>query len=295
VESALNMLGEVVCSSGQRAELGDEDVRAFAARSVVALAAGGYGSRLQAVTELEGVHKTALRMPTGETMIERTIKMYRDAGFRDFVALVFHRAESIINMLGDGGDLGINLTYSMDPEIPVGRGGAIRNALENGSIPEGRNLIVHNPDDVIVRYPGSFPRDIVAAHLAGTERGAIATAVVVGGKRVAYTGMSIVEGFVSEVVSYPFVPIPAHIGVTIFAPDVNDYFRRLFSLTEKSDFEAVLFPKLVEEGRLYTAVIPNECWLAVNDPKSLAQFVETLQEEAARSVEESRSSRAPSR
>jgi NDP-sugar pyrophosphorylase family protein len=230
------------------------------------------------------VHKTALRLPTGETMIERTIALYREAGFRDFVALVFHRAESIVARLGDGRALGVRIAYSHDPEQPVGRGGAILNALLNGRIPRHKPLIVHNPDDVIVRYPGSFPHDVVAAHRAGAARGAIATAVVVDGKRVAYTGMAVADGLVTEVVAYPFVLIPAHIGVTVFAPAVYADFERLFSLTEQSDFEAVLFPRLAAERRLYTAVIPHECWLAVNDPKALAEFVRVLEEEAAGSA-----------
>jgi NDP-sugar pyrophosphorylase family protein len=282
MDAALTDLGRIVCSSGERANLDEAELRAFAANCVVALAAGGYGSRLQGITELEGVHKTALRLPTGETMLERTIRMYRDAGFQQFVALVFHRAESIIDTLGDGSSLGVQITYSMDPEVPVGRGGAILNALANGSIPRDKSLIVHNPDDVIIRYPGSFPRDIVAAHLAGVERGLIATAVVVGGARVAYTGLAIDNGVVEEVVAYPFVPIPAHIGVTLFSPTVYGFFDELFSLTEKSDFEAVLFPRLAREQRLYTAMIPEGTWLAVNDPKALAQFVDVLNQEAGR-------------
>ena len=69
--------------------------------------------------------------------------------------------------LAMGASWGCTVRYSEDPGRPVGRGGAIRHALLNGSIPRDKNLIVHNPDDVIALYTGSFPADVVAAHLAG--------------------------------------------------------------------------------------------------------------------------------
>jgi NDP-sugar pyrophosphorylase family protein len=284
MERALSDLGHVVCRLGEPADLSDDRMARFAANTVVALTAGGEGSRLQTVTESGasgGVHKTAFRLPSGDTMIERTIRMYRESGFHEFVALVFHHAQSIVDVLGDGSHLGVNITYSADPEVPVGRGGAILNALTNGSIPREKSLIVHNPDDVIIRYPGSFPYDLVASHLAGVGRGAVATAAVVAGAHVAYTGLAITDGMVEEVVAYPYVPIPAHIGVTVFAPEIYADFERLFSLTKKTDFEPVLFPLLASQQRLAACVIPDGTWLAVNDPKALNQFVAIVEQEMA--------------
>jgi mannose-1-phosphate guanylyltransferase len=212
-------------------------------------------------------------------MAERTIRMYRDEGFRDFVALVFHHAQSVIDVLGDGSRLGVRITYSHDPERPVGRGGAIRNALDNGSIPRTKSLIVHNPDDQIIGYEGSFPRDIVLGHLAGVQRGMLATANVVDGTPYTYTGMKIDRGVVEQLEMYPFIPIPTHVGVTVFSPGVYDYFLKLFDLTKKVDFESVLFPLLAQEKRLYSCMIPGRCWLSVNDPKALAKLIELVQRE----------------
>lgn len=282
MERALNDLGTAVCRVGERADVTDAGLREFAANAVVALSAGGEGSRLQTVTATGGaVHKTAFRLPSGDTMIERTIRMYRDNGFQEFVALVFHNAQSIMDVLGDGSHLGVTITYSSDPEIPVGRGGAIVNALFNGSIPREKSLVVHNPDDVIIRYPGSFPLDLISSHVASVERGAVATAATVAGAPVAYTGLAINDGMVSEVVAYPYVPIPAHIGVTVFSPEIYADFERLFSVTQKSDFEPVLFPLLASQGRLGACVIPDGTWIAVNDPKALKQFVAIVEQEMA--------------
>jgi NDP-sugar pyrophosphorylase family protein len=279
MRSALEQLRNAIYSPGEKVELSNSELRQFAGQYVVALAVGGEGSRLKAATESQQVHKTALRLPDGDTMAERTIRMYRDEGFRDFVALVFHHAQSVIDVLGDGSRLGVRITYSRDPECPVGRGGAIRNALDNGSIPRTKSLIVHNPDDQIIGYEGSFPRDIVLGHVAGVQRGMLATAIVVDGTPYTYTGMKIDRGVVEQFEMYPFIPIPTHVGVTVFSPGVYDSFLKLFDLTKKVDFESVLFPLLAQEKRLYSFTIPGRCWLSVNDPKALARLIELVQRE----------------
>lgn len=278
---ALNNFKNAIYSPGETAHISNTELQQFANNCVVALAVGGEGSRLKAMTESQQVHKTALRLPSGETMTERTIRIYREAGFRNFVALVFHHAQSVIDALGDGSQLDVHITYSHDPERPVGRGGAIRNALDNGSIPRTKSLIVHNPDDQIIRYQGSFPRDIVAGHLAGVQKGMLATAIVVDGTPYTYTGMKIDHGAVEQIEMYPQIPIPTHVGVTVFSPNVYDYFTKLFDLTKKVDFESVLFPLLAEERRLYSFMIPGKCWLSVNDPKALKQLTELVQAESA--------------
>ncbi len=274
---ALENFRNAIYSPGESAQISNAELQQFAKNCVVALAVGGEGSRLKAATESMQVHKTALRLPSGDTMTERTIRMYRDAGFSNFVALVFHHAQSVIDVLGDGSHLDVHITYSHDPEHPVGRGGAIRNALDNGSISRTKNLIVHNPDDQIIKYEGNFPRDIVAGHLAGVRKGMLATAIVVDGTPYTYTGMKIDHGIVEQIEMYPFIPIPTHVGVTVFSPGVYDYFTQLFDLTKKIDFESVLFPILANERQLYSFTIPGRCWLSVNDPKALAKLIELIQ------------------
>src|SRR4051812_22295428 len=284
VEAALYELKRAICDTGEPAVINRDDLGRFAAESVVAPPVGGEGSRLRSVTDALGIQKNALRLPNGETLIERTIRMYRESGFREFVALVYHSKHSIHDALGDGNQLGVRVRYSEDPGTPVGRGGAIRNALLNGSIPRDKNLIVHNPDDVIALYEGSFPADVVAAHLAGVQAGAVATAMMGEGAAVPYTGMRLNRGLVEEVMAYPFVPIPAHIGVTVFSPVVYDLFDHLFDLTVRTDFEAVLFPVLARQRQLYSAIIPTATWFQVNDPKSLKRLMDVVADEPAPSL-----------
>ncbi len=279
LDERLNKFRKEVCSMPDIPPVDEARWRGFLDNCVVALPAGGQGQRLKEFTDSQNANKTAFCLSNGQTMIERTIAMYRDAGFREFVALVFHRADSVKAALGDGERLAVNIRYSHDPKWPIGRGGAIRNAYNNGSIGRNKYLIVHNPDDQIVNSQRSFPRHIVEGHLAGEARGALGSAVVVEVTPYAFTGMEIDDGWVKDMGTYPPVPIPAHIGVTVFSPKARAYFEELFDLKKKMDFEGVLFPQLIEEGLLFSVGIPSECWLAVNDFKGLSKLEKYIQAE----------------
>jgi len=243
----------------------------------VALMSGGESSRFREVQESQGVHKNSFSLPNDDTMIEMTIRMYRDSGFKNFIALVYHEAQTIIEVLGNGSKLGVSVKYSFDPTQLVRKGGAVRNALENGSIPQDKYLIVHNPDNLILDYPGNFPNYIVAKHAEGEIRGCISTVVVVTETPYPYTGMKIEEGLVTEIEMYPPVKIPTHVGVTVFSPEIYPIFKQVFDLSQKTDFEKVLFPQLAKQKKLYSAPIPSNSWLAVNNLKAYNQLVHYLE------------------
>lgn len=98
------------------------------------------------------------------TLIEHQIERLRSAGFTDLVINVAYLAEQIQNALGDGGAMGVNITYSPEPE-PLETGGGINRALPLlGSEP----FVLVN-SDVWSDYPLAQLRDrlmpTVGAHL----------------------------------------------------------------------------------------------------------------------------------
>ncbi len=275
LQNELDALASRIASFHEPPAISDEAWQAFADKTIVALMAGGESSRFSPVLDGKAIHKNAMELPNGDTMIEMAIRRYRDAGIKKFVALVFHNAHTIEDRLGDGSELGVSITYSQDPEHPVGKGGAVRNALENGSIPEDHYLIVDNPDDVIMGFP-DFVRYIGQAHLEGEAKGKVATPVLARGKVYTATGMMVVDNDVVDTHMYPLIPVPAHVGITVFSPSVYPRFKELFSLTERTDFEQVLFPMLAQEKKLWSAGMTRGEWIAVNDPKSYKQLLEAL-------------------
>ncbi len=270
--------GKRVANFHEPPHVSDEQWQDFASNTVVALMAGGESSRYAAVLEGEQVQKNAHELPNGDTMIEMSIRAYRAAGIKKFVALVYHNATSVEQRLGDGSSLGVEITYCQDPKSQAGKGGAIRNALENGSIPTDKHLIVANPDDVILDFPGSYVRFIGEAYLEGQAKGMLATAVLAKGQPYTSTGMMVVDNAVIDSQMYPLIPVPAHVGITIFSPDILPRFFDLFSLGKKSEFEQILFPLLAEEKKLWSAGLSHGTWIAVNDLKTYNQLIKLLPE-----------------
>jgi len=89
--------------------------------------------------------------------------------------------------------------------------------------------------------------------------------------------MMVVDNQIVDTQMYPFIPVPAHVGITIFSPEILPRFKKLFSLTEKSDFEQVLFPLLAKEKKLWSVGLTKGTWIAVNDLKTYKQLIDLLE------------------
>ena len=142
MQESLDHLRSQISNFEDLPEIGQASLDHFIENCTVVFAVGGEGTRLSSLTKSKRINKSSLILPNGDAMIERTVKMYRDSGLKRFVALVYHEASSIVELLGDGSKLGVEITYSYDPGKPVGRGGAILNAMLNGYIPIDDNIIV---------------------------------------------------------------------------------------------------------------------------------------------------------
>ena len=274
--NALNKLKEEICKTLPISSMSDEDWDTFRKNTTVALMAGGDSSRFKSVPGSENTNKNSFKLPNDDTMIEMTIRMYKDAGITDFVALVFHQAETIENLLGNGSSIGVKIRNSHDPERPVDKGGAILNAIKNGSINPSRNLIVHNPDDVILNSTKEFPKLIASGHSNGVKQGGELTVVIVKETPYSYTGMSINQNRVTNIEQYPLIPVPTHIGVTVFSPNALKRLLADFENVEKFNYETALFPVLANEQKLFSVSIPTEDWLAVNNLKAYTTLLKRL-------------------
>jgi NDP-sugar pyrophosphorylase family protein len=248
------------------------------ARIVVALPAGGFGYRMRGAGD-GPTQKCLLPLPNGETLIGRLVREYAAGGFRRFVALVNHEGEAVRQHLDKGRPWGVDADCSFDPDPEgSGRTGALAHARQQGLLPTGAEVLVHNADCQLMRYPGSFGRDLAAAHAAAAREGAAATLVAVAGTPYPYTGMSIEDGLVTGIEMYPFIPVPTHAGITLLSPEALD---ELIALAPpgKSNFERDMFPRWSDRGALAALVLTQEQWIPVDDRKAYRQFCDYVAED----------------
>lgn len=286
LREALADLGQRLCSArppSDRSDASDPSDLSDVAGSIVIIPAGGFGYRMRDVSaEAGGVtQKALLPLPNGETLIGRLVREYAAAGFRRFVALVNHAGQEVEAHLDGGRPWGVDIACSYDPEeTGSGRTGAMLNAAAAGLIPGDATLIVHNADCPIMRYPGSFPHDLLTTHAAAIQSdNAIATLAVVAGTPYPFTGMSVQHGMVTEVAMYPFIPVPTHTGITVLSSEGLSSMKA-DPPPGRDNFERSFFPRWAGEGRLAALVIGSEQWIAVDDRKSYRQFCEAVKQES---------------
>ncbi|MHA1881801.1 MAG: nucleotidyltransferase family protein [Candidatus Thorarchaeota archaeon] len=247
-----------------------EEINQLKENTIVILPAGGKGTRIRSETHNEGINKVMISIDGKESMIQKVIREYSEFGIKQFVVLTGFLSEVVEKHLGDGSEWGVKIGYSCDPDgKKVGNAGAILHALNNGTIDDSLTSIIHNPDDVIVGFPGSYPQSFLEGHLKAIKNGCYAAFVVVPHTPYAYSGMIIQNGKVLDITKYPDIAIPTHTGITTFSPDIYPYFRRLVDLDRETSFESVVCPVLANEGRLFAFNISSNTWIPVNDQKGI--------------------------
>lgn len=249
------------------------DSESYAKNYQVVLVCGGLGTRLR--HRAANIPKALLEI-NGTTLLDHTINLYKANGFTDFVLLVGHLGDEIKKHVGDGKKYEITVRYSVEKEL-MGKGGALKFALENNAIDRKRPSIITYPDDIILSR--EFPKQLIRRHILGKEKGCSATVVRVNKTQnrygVVYTDD---EGFVIDFEEKPYIPQqPGNVGIYVLEPSVYRILDRMVDLKKLPvDFESRVVPALVRERLLYTFTIPFESWIPVNEEKEFQQAEKAL-------------------
>jgi NDP-sugar pyrophosphorylase family protein len=272
LESIMRELQSRINTDNTTTTVTPEEIENIKENTVVVMPAGGKGTRIRAETHSEGINKVMIPIQGKESMIEKITRDYSNIGITRFVVLTGFLSEKVEEHLGDGSKWGVEIKYSRDPDSrKVGNAGAILHALNNASIDDTLTSIIHNPDDLIIGMERPYGEVFLEGHIRGIKNGCIGTFIVVPETPFQYSGLIITDGKVLDISKYPPITIPAHTGITIFNPEVYDYFRRLVSLEIESSFENVVCPEIAKEQRLFAINIPTENWIPVNDMKGIEQ------------------------
>ncbi|MFQ5343936.1 MAG: NDP-sugar synthase [Anaerolineae bacterium] len=207
--------------------------------------AAGLGTRLHPLT----LTCPKVMLPIGgRPLLEHTLDLLRRHGFRDVVINLHHLPESIRNCLGDGRQLGMQITYSFEPQL-LGTAGAVK------------KMQAHLAGPFVVIY-GDVLTDLDLSAMFRTHhaKAGMATLGVYEVDDPWLRGIVDVDrdGRITRLVEKPargeaFSHL-ANAGVYVLEPEALDYIPPDMSY----DFARDLFPDLLTQGfRLYAYPITS--------------------------------------
>lgn len=200
--------------------------------------AGGYGTRLKPFTD---TNPKPMYPFEGKPFLEYLIEQVRAFGIREIVLLLGYLPEKIQNYFGDGSRWGVHITYSVTP-VEYETGLRIKSAAPLLS------------DEFLLMYCDNYcPIDFVRL-VAGYEKSGALLQFTAYRNKDGYTknNLRISEDGLVEVYDKKRIT-PGLQGVDIGYAIVN---KRVLALLpgKNHNFEAVVYPTLVAEKKLYAAV-----------------------------------------
>jgi NDP-sugar pyrophosphorylase family protein len=208
--------------------------------------AAGQGTRLRPLTDQ--VPK-ALVPVAGRPMIEYPLLLLRHYGIRDIVINLHHLGEQIESRLGDGAQLGLQITYSREPELLDTGGGLLK---AKPFLQDGTFVLINT--DVLIDLPLS---EVVTFH----QKKAAAVTLVLRPDPLAdqYGSMEIdgdgrIRRFLDTRMA-PALPGPSatlmFTGVQVLEPTIFDYMDSASGIPKFSTTKDTYPRMLVANERLF--------------------------------------------
>jgi mannose-1-phosphate guanylyltransferase/phosphomannomutase len=231
--------------------------------------AGGEGSRLRPLTL--GRPKPMVPL-VNRPMLEHILLLLKRHGITDVIITVQYMATFIQNQLGDGSDLGMNISYSVEDE-PLGTAGSVRQAAEELK----DTFLVISGDaltDIDLSAVLAFHRKAKAMCTLTLYR--VANPLEYG---VVVTGEG---GRIREFQEKPswseVVTDTINTGIYVLESSIFDYYER----DQVFDFSKDLFPLLLKDEKRLFGYIAEGYW---TDVGSLEEYVRATRDVLAGKVE----------
>ncbi|NOX54120.1 MAG: nucleotidyltransferase family protein [Planctomycetes bacterium] len=221
------------------------------------LLAAGRSTRIASVT---GGRPKPLLEIDGGTVLERNLRWLASSGIREIWINLHYRPEEIQRTIGDGGQYGVTVRYSFEPEL-LGTAGAVRKLQE---VWNDTFFVVYG--DNLVRF------DLAGLLAAHRHQGALATIALFDRSRHVHTGIAggrvklnddgrIVEFQEGAGDGYSTL---VNAGVYALEPQVVS----AIPSEGPSDFGRDVFPRLLQEKQeLFGHLIDGYC-LGLDTPES---------------------------
>ncbi len=197
--------------------------------------AGGKGERLRPFTE---DRPKAMIEVLGNPLLTFQLRLLNTHGYKDITICCGYRHEVIVDYFGDGSKHGVKIDYLIESE-PLGRGGALRSALEKLDLPPDSVVLAMNGDSVT----NLNITDLVEFHNKHKPMASLVTVPLRSPYGIVEVGENAeVKGFREK----PELPFWINAGIYALNPAIVN------ELPKVGDHEVMTFPRLAEQGRLKT-------------------------------------------
>lgn len=213
--------------------------------------AGGKGERLRPYTE----DRPKCMIPVlGNPLLSFQLRLLSSYGFKKVTLCCGYLHEKIEEHFGDGSKYGVKLEYLVE-ETPLGRGGALRRALEHAA-----------PTEPVLAMNGDSLTNINLGELIKFHKmnGPLATLVAVPLRSpygiIDVKDDSLVCGFTEK----PELPFWINAGIYVLDPGIIE------KMPIKGDHEELTFPQLAEKNQL-RVYKTRAFWKTIDTVKDLTE------------------------
>ncbi|MDQ3103181.1 MAG: NDP-sugar synthase [Actinomycetota bacterium] len=226
--------------------------------------AAGLGTRLRPLTE--GIPKPVVPV-ANVAIVEQLVRLLATHGVREVIANLHWFPETVESRVGDGSELGVEVSYRREEEL-LGTAGGVRNVAD---------FLTHD-DEAFLVLAGDALTDVdltalAAAHRRNRSDGGVATLAVKQVSDVSEYGV-IVTGSDGRVQGFQEKPDPAealsdlvNCMVYAFSPELFDYFPP----DDPVDFAHDVFPALLEHDVPFHVHEIDGYW---NDIGTLGEYLQ---------------------
>lgn len=210
--------------------------------------AGGEGSRLRPITL--NIPKPLVPI-ANRPIMWHILHLLRQHGITDIVATLHYLADEIMGVFGDGSDLGVNLTHSLE-DTPLGTAGSVKLA----------EVLLKDGTFVIISGDALTDCDLTGAIEFHRSKGSLATIVLsrVPNPREFGIVMTGPDGKVERFLEKPewgeVFTDTVNTGIYILEPEVLDYIEPRVN----TDWSKDVFPTLLEQGRPMFGYVMDGYW-----------------------------------
>lgn len=215
--------------------------------------AGGEGTRLRPLT----CNRPKPMVPVAnKPIIQHIFELLRRHSITDIAVTLYYLADEIESFFGDGSELGLKLSYSVE-DVPLGTAGSVRKACEmlgreRVIVISGDALTDINLDEVI-RFHGS--KSAMATIVTTRVPNPLEYGIVV------FDGEGRIRRFLEKPSWGQVFSDTVNTGIYVLEPEVLDY----IDPGRPQDFSQDVFPKLLHEGEKLFGFVTTDYWCDVGN------------------------------